>query len=1013
MYCMEEKVRAYGGGGFSTRALFAEMLKNRRGAERPMAWVCGLLKALLFSASACSLRILCVGFILIGLPFCLSPLGASEVHRGTLPSDTLSMALARVDCGDYEGALRLLGPFTERCDSCREARLLEAQCLLKLNRDLPRVEVLLNYQQETPLVLMLRAEQLRKSYRFEQAVEAYARYAEVADPRLLTASQAFLRQVECQNGQRLCLSAHQPVLVTQTAAPLQELDVAFRELVEKGSDALPPYHYQLIARPRSLQVAGEVAQGVSSGLASGVQLIAYPKELKSGERVFFSARREGEVEPSLYSVSYQGGELWSEPESVGPVVNTGRGCTLAILAEDGKTLYFSSRGHYGMGDYDIFRTVYDSVAEQWSPPVNLGFPFNTPYDDFLVGLPTGIQSLVLASNRGISPDSLRLFLLQCDLRRPGISISSATEMAARADFSHAGVGKASADEVRNRAKVTTARQNSAMKYSGARPNFREVEGDPEYQKALAKGFQIQSRVDTIRDILTPLKEKMDEATTPGERKSLESRVIVLEKEMLSLQRQADKYFVQASNIEREYVTGKRTLLHGQKGEAQFAQDRIEHLYQSQLAPTVFQRDELDSLGVVAERRQAFLQEDAAFHTLELEVFRLMQDTTISLAELVQAEERAELAARDLVAKYDSGLLLMRTIYTQCLPVALVKNRMRNASLVKAAEKKAKECYFKARSILGAAEEKTAGQSGCTAMLLTLLGNDYLELGFTYAWGLDDYRVKVTQRVEQLQARLGLGQKIESVEGGGNDPAPKPKERPKTEQTVTPPERDGVPQPGQMPPGVAGDGQLQGLQITTPNPYSAERPVPYDVPLPSGVVYRWQLGAYSNPIDPALFRGLNPVFAERVDGGRITKYYAGDFRGIEEARLGKTAVQQCGFPDAFLVAWYNGSTISLGRAEALEGVKGEGNPTPTSGGARVEKENPALVYRVLVGHFGEKLPERISATISLLAPGKDVVRTADGEAGWSYTLGDFNSKRDAERVRDNLLASGLMEAKLLE
>ena len=48
---------------------------------------------------------------------------------------------------------------------------------------------------------------------------------------------------------------------------------------------------------------------------------------------------------------------------------------------DGKTLYFSSKGHKGMGGFDIYKTVYDAANDEWSTPINLGYPMNSPDND--------------------------------------------------------------------------------------------------------------------------------------------------------------------------------------------------------------------------------------------------------------------------------------------------------------------------------------------------------------------------------------------------------------------------------------------------------------------------------------------------------------------------------------------------------------------------------------------------------------------------------------------------------
>ena len=47
---------------------------------------------------------------------------------------------------------------------------------------------------------------------------------------------------------------------------------------------------------------------------------------------------------------------------------------------DGKTLYFSSKGHGTMGGYDVFKTVKTDTG--WTKPVNLGYPINTAGDDW-------------------------------------------------------------------------------------------------------------------------------------------------------------------------------------------------------------------------------------------------------------------------------------------------------------------------------------------------------------------------------------------------------------------------------------------------------------------------------------------------------------------------------------------------------------------------------------------------------------------------------------------------------
>ena len=104
-----------------------------------------------------------------------------------------------------------------------------------------------------------------------------------------------------------------------------------------------------------------------------------------GNLLFFASDRPSHVGDNensdiYYSIKDENGE-WGRPESLGEVVNSAFNEDAPFLDYDGKTLYFSSEGRKGMGGYDIFRSVYDSVKDVWGEPINVGYPVNTPDDD--------------------------------------------------------------------------------------------------------------------------------------------------------------------------------------------------------------------------------------------------------------------------------------------------------------------------------------------------------------------------------------------------------------------------------------------------------------------------------------------------------------------------------------------------------------------------------------------------------------------------------------------------------
>ena len=70
---------------------------------------------------------------------------------------------------------------------------------------------------------------------------------------------------------------------------------------------------------------------------------------------------------------------WGKPENVGPTINTSYDEDGVYMHPDGKTMYFSSKGHKTMGSFDIFRSVFENG--KWSEPENIGYPINSADKD--------------------------------------------------------------------------------------------------------------------------------------------------------------------------------------------------------------------------------------------------------------------------------------------------------------------------------------------------------------------------------------------------------------------------------------------------------------------------------------------------------------------------------------------------------------------------------------------------------------------------------------------------------
>lgn len=73
---------------------------------------------------------------------------------------------------------------------------------------------------------------------------------------------------------------------------------------------------------------------------------------------------------------------WQQPINLGDQINSPFAERYPFLHPDGKTLYFSSEGHGGLGGLDIYYSRrLDDTWQNWSEPVNMGTAINSADDE--------------------------------------------------------------------------------------------------------------------------------------------------------------------------------------------------------------------------------------------------------------------------------------------------------------------------------------------------------------------------------------------------------------------------------------------------------------------------------------------------------------------------------------------------------------------------------------------------------------------------------------------------------
>lgn len=97
--------------------------------------------------------------------------------------------------------------------------------------------------------------------------------------------------------------------------------------------------------------------------------------------VFASKRPGGFGGLDIYKTVWRNGR-WSAPENLGPRINSPYDETSPFFCRDGKTLYFSSNNSdHSIGGFDIFKSIFNAKAQEWTIPFNLGLPINSAGDE--------------------------------------------------------------------------------------------------------------------------------------------------------------------------------------------------------------------------------------------------------------------------------------------------------------------------------------------------------------------------------------------------------------------------------------------------------------------------------------------------------------------------------------------------------------------------------------------------------------------------------------------------------
>lgn len=251
--------------------------------------------------------------------------------------------------------------------------------------------------------LLFKADSLRKIYDFPKAVEFYD-LAMRQTPDSLRRLSIEEERVQGENGLSMMDYCSKPMVVAKQKFSISDFFL-FYPMPDKSWRAKPNQLDSLSDEP--FVRATYIPEGAGT--------------------IFYSAlESEGGVR-NIYQTHFQD-TTWSAPELINEQMTSLSNEIYPMLSPDGNSLYFASKGLYGMGGYDLYVSTFNKDTQDWGTPVNMGFPLSSPYDDFLYFSTDDGRYSIFASNRECSRDSVFLYVLEYDSMPVRSRISDVAEL---------------------------------------------------------------------------------------------------------------------------------------------------------------------------------------------------------------------------------------------------------------------------------------------------------------------------------------------------------------------------------------------------------------------------------------------------------------------------------------------------------------------------------------------------------------------------------------------------------
>ena len=278
----------------------------------------------------------------------------------TISAQSLAEAKALYEKGEYEEAKPTFKKLVKTQPGNGNYNLWYGVCCLETGEPAEALKHLESaVKRRVPSGQLYLARAYNDLYRFEEAIETYETYISDLRKRKRSTEEAEQLLEKSKSNLRMLKGVEEVCFIDSFVVDKEKFLDAYKISPESGKLFMYDTYFN------------------DSGKEGGT---VYETEL--GNKLYYS-----EMQPdSTLSILSRNKLLdkWSDGSLLPGSINEAMNADYPYVLTDGITIYYASDGPGSMGGYDIFVTRYNTNTDSYLMPENVGMPFNSPYNDYMM-----------------------------------------------------------------------------------------------------------------------------------------------------------------------------------------------------------------------------------------------------------------------------------------------------------------------------------------------------------------------------------------------------------------------------------------------------------------------------------------------------------------------------------------------------------------------------------------------------------------------------------------------------